>query len=54
VVGERTFLGSHAAVTPGKTIGAGSKVGAGAVVYRNVPDRHLAMGNPAKAHPIYG
>ena len=48
----RVFLGTHAAVTPNVRVGAGSKVAAGAVVYRDVPERSLATGNPAKAFAL--
>jgi sugar O-acyltransferase (sialic acid O-acetyltransferase NeuD family) len=51
-LGEGIFLGTHAAVTPNVRIGAGSKVAAGAVVYRDVPRRSLATGNPSKAFPL--
>jgi sugar O-acyltransferase (sialic acid O-acetyltransferase NeuD family) len=49
---EGIFLGTHAAVTPNVRVGAGSKIAAGAVVYRDVPTRSLATGNPSKAFPI--
>jgi sugar O-acyltransferase (sialic acid O-acetyltransferase NeuD family) len=48
------FLGTHAAVTPNVRVGAHSKVAAGAVVYRDVPQRSLATGNPARAFPFAG
>lgn len=50
-LGERVFLGTHAVVTPGIGVGNDAKIAAGAVTYRQVPDGHLAMGNPAKAYP---
>jgi sugar O-acyltransferase (sialic acid O-acetyltransferase NeuD family) len=46
------FLGTHAAVTPNVNVGAASKIAAGAVVYRDVPERSLATGNPAKAFAL--
>jgi sugar O-acyltransferase (sialic acid O-acetyltransferase NeuD family) len=46
------FLGTHAAITPKIRVGTGSKIAAGAVVYRDVPEQSLAMGNPAKAFPL--
>src|SRR5262249_10568550 len=52
IIGEQVFFGSHAIVTPTKRVGSGSKIASGAVVYRNVPDRHLAAGNPAKYFPL--
>lgn len=49
---EGTFLGTHAAVMPNVRVDAGSKVAAGAVVYRDVPQQSLATGNPAKVFPF--
>jgi sugar O-acyltransferase (sialic acid O-acetyltransferase NeuD family) len=46
------FLGTHAVVTPNIQVGAGSKIAAGAVVYRDVPEQSLATGNPARAFPF--
>jgi acetyltransferase-like isoleucine patch superfamily enzyme len=39
-------------VLKGVTIGDRAVVGAGAVVTRDVPDRHLAAGNPAQIRPL--
>jgi len=52
IIGERVFFGSHAVVTPGKKVGRQSQIAAAAVVYRDVPERSLATGNPAKNFPI--
>jgi sugar O-acyltransferase (sialic acid O-acetyltransferase NeuD family) len=52
VVGRRVFFGGHALVTPMRHIGQDSKIAAGAVVYRDVPDGSLAAGNPAKVLPL--
>jgi sugar O-acyltransferase (sialic acid O-acetyltransferase NeuD family) len=49
---DSVFLGTHATVTPNIRVGAESKVAAGAVVYRDVPEQSLAMGNPAKSFPL--
>jgi sugar O-acyltransferase (sialic acid O-acetyltransferase NeuD family) len=51
VVGAKVFFGSHALVTPMRHVGEESKIAAGAVVYRDVPERSLATGNPAKVIP---
>lgn len=42
------WLGGRVIVLPGVTIGAGSAVGAGSVVTRDIPPRSLAVGVPAK------
>lgn len=47
-VGEGVFLGSRASVIPGRHVGAGAKVGAGAVVFANVPPGVTVIGNPAR------
>jgi sugar O-acyltransferase (sialic acid O-acetyltransferase NeuD family) len=53
IVGSKVFFGSYAMVTPTKRIGQESKIAAGAVVYRDVPEQSLATGNPAKVLPLY-
>jgi acetyltransferase EpsM len=52
VIGKKVFFGAHAGVAPKGRIGMGSKIAAGAMVYRAVPDRSFAVGNPAKLYPI--
>ncbi len=52
-LGERGFLGAHAVVSPRKRVGDDSSVAAGSVVTRNVGERCLAAGNPAKARELY-
>ena len=46
-IGEDTFVGSNATLFPVK-IGKNVKIGAGAVVTKDVPDNHMAIGVPAK------
>lgn len=48
VVGEDCWLGGNVIVLPGKTIGRGCTIGAGSVVTKDIPDFHLAVGNPAR------
>jgi len=48
IVGRHAFIGTGAAVVPNVTIGADAIVGAGAVVIRDVPDRAVVYGNPAR------
>jgi sugar O-acyltransferase (sialic acid O-acetyltransferase NeuD family) len=52
-LGHSGFLGAHAVVSPRKAVGDHSSVAAGSVVTRNVGDRSLAAGNPAKARELY-
>src|SRR4051794_20189546 len=47
-IGAGTFLGSGSCVMPGVVIGRGVRVGAGAVVTRDLPDNAVAFGMPAK------
>ncbi|WP_304525794.1 acyltransferase [Halomonas sp. I5-271120] len=41
-------IGANVTLLPGITIGANAMVGAGAVVIKDVPERALVVGNPAK------
>jgi sugar O-acyltransferase (sialic acid O-acetyltransferase NeuD family) len=52
-LGDEVFLGTHATVIPGKKVGARSKLAAGCVVFKDVPERSLATGNPASSRQIY-
>ncbi len=47
-IGNNVWIGSHATILPGITIGDGSIVAAGAVVTHDVPPNTLAAGIPAK------
>jgi acetyltransferase-like isoleucine patch superfamily enzyme len=47
-VGRGARVGANATVLPGVRIGTGALVGAGAVVTRDVPDRAVVYGNPAR------
>ena len=46
---EDVFVGTGAIVIPGRTIGARTVVGAGAVVIRDLGPDLIAVGNPARA-----
>ncbi|MBP9046120.1 MAG: N-acetyltransferase [Moraxellaceae bacterium] len=41
-------IGANATLLPGITIGSGAMVGAGSVVTKDVPERAVVVGNPAK------
>jgi maltose O-acetyltransferase len=47
-IGEDCWIGGHATILPGISIGDRCIVGAGAVVTKDVPDDTAAVGNPAK------
>lgn len=47
-IGERTFIGAGSVILPGVTIGSDVVIGAGSVVSRDLPDRVVAVGNPAR------
>ena len=47
-IGDRCFVGTHAVVTKGVTIGDGSVVAAGAVVVSDVPAGAIVAGVPAR------
>lgn len=51
VIGRGVFIGARAIVLKGVTIGDRAIIGAGAVVTRDVPARHIAVGNPAQIKP---
>lgn len=47
-IAEYAWIGAHAVVLPGVTIGRGAIVGAGAVVTKDVPEYAIVAGVPAK------
>ncbi|HML34175.1 acyltransferase [Sporomusa sphaeroides] len=48
IVHDNCFIGADSIILPGITIGPNSVVGAGAVVTKNVPERSVVAGNPAR------
>lgn len=48
VIKDNVWIGSGAIILPGVTIGSGSVVGAGSVVTRDVQDKTVVAGVPAK------
>lgn len=47
-IGEECWIGGHATICPGVTIGDRTVIGAGSVVTKDIPADCLAVGNPAK------
>lgn len=47
-IGSKAWLGSGVIVLDGVSIGSGSVIGAGAVVNKDIPDKKVAIGVPAK------
>ncbi|KAB7673241.1 serine O-acetyltransferase [Bacillus sp. B1-b2] len=50
-IGNKVFIGAGAAVLGAITVGDGAKVGALALVLKDVPAEHTAVGNPARFIP---
>lgn len=48
VIGKRVWIGAHATICPGVTIGDNSIIAAGAVVTKDVPSNFVVGGVPAK------
>lgn len=46
-IGRKAYIGAHAVVLPGVTIGENAIVGAGSVVREDVPPGAIVIGNPA-------
>lgn len=51
-VGEDSWVGAKATITSGVHVGDRCVVAAGAVVTRDVPDGHVALGVPARSRPL--
>jgi acetyltransferase-like isoleucine patch superfamily enzyme len=47
-IGDDVWIGTHAVILPGVTIGTGSVIGAGAIVTSDIPEYAIAAGVPAK------
>ena len=47
-IGNDVWIGGHAVIMQGVTIGDGAVIGAGSVVTRDIPPRVIAVGNPCR------
>ena len=47
-IGDNTYIGDHATILPGVTIGRNCVIGAGSVVSRSIRDNTVAAGNPIR------
>lgn len=48
IIGDGVWIGNHAIILPGVTLGDEAVVGAGSVVTSSVPSRAVVAGNPAR------
>lgn len=48
VIGDDVWIGAHATIMPGIHVGTGAVVGAGCVVTKDVPERAIVVGIPAR------
>jgi maltose O-acetyltransferase len=47
-IGSRVFIGAGSIIMPGVVIGDDAIIGAGSLVTKDIPDRSLAVGSPAR------
>lgn len=47
-IGNNVWIGGHAVILPGVTIGDNTVIGAGSVVNKDIPANVLAVGNPCR------
>lgn len=47
-IGKGSFVGANVSILPGVFIGDNVVIGAGSVVTRDIPNNHMAVGNPAR------
>jgi serine O-acetyltransferase len=48
VIGDRVWIGAHAQIVGPYRVGSDTTISAAAVVKRDIPDKSLCMGNPAR------
>lgn len=50
---DNVWIGENVSILPGVTIGKGSIIGSNSVVTKSIPERSIAVGNPAVVIKIY-
>lgn len=48
IIGDDVWIGANSIILPGVTVGKGAVIGAGSVVYADVPEFAIIKGNPAE------
>jgi len=48
IIGSDVWIGTRVIILPGRTVGNGVIIGAGAIVTKDIPDYAIVAGNPAK------
>lgn len=48
VIGKNVWIGTHAVILPGVTIGENSIIGAGTIVTKSIPKNSVVVGTPGK------
>ena len=54
IIGDDVWIGSHAVIFPGVTVGNGAVIGAGSIVSRDVPENAVVYGSPASVQTYRG
>lgn len=49
-IGDNVWIGGNSVILSGVSIGNNVTIGAGSVVTKDIPDNHLAFGNPCQIH----
>ncbi|MBU1568075.1 MAG: hypothetical protein KJ630_20930 [Proteobacteria bacterium] len=52
IIEDNVWIGQSSIILKGVSIGAGSVVGAGSIVTKDVPPNSLAVGNPIRCIPL--
>lgn len=50
IIGHRVLIGANVTIMPGVTVGNDVTIGAGSIVFKDIPDGETWFGSPAKKH----